>query len=205
MNINQIDPSYVFCKIILAFPKDYIYISENGEIIELLKSYSNKPPYVSFLGRIMFQRNGGKITCPSIENTIEEMKGFMLVPDEKVPNKYHINRAEVIDFVSKFSNQERIDDIILRKLAKDLERKINSKWDYKTIVNQNKNKIVADSALYAQGETIRSNTPPLPDPVVSNSLAEAFASKALKDIEPLGVFGDANSSKDSTDGLIEGV
>jgi len=136
MNIKPIDASYVFCKILLNFPKDYIFITDNLDIVEILKLNSNKPPYSNFLGKIPFQRKDGRISCQAIENTIEEMKGFMLIPDSTIPYKFTINKKEVLDFVSKFSSINiKIDEVFIKKLAKEIEKKNNSKWEYNKLKN----------------------------------------------------------------------
>lgn len=200
MNTKPIDASYVFCKILLAFPKDYIYIPENGHIISLLKSHSNKPPYTSFLGRVAFESKMGIITCPAIDDTLEQMKGFMLAPVEGVPHKYAINKAEIADFISKFSNQEPIDDTIIKKLAKDIERKINSLWDYKTIKNQfEKNK----ETVYIPASESKD---PIEEKILDSVLSDASISRSFKEeINSLGIFGDVEPAKESSNDLIEGL
>lgn len=200
MNINPIDPSFVLCKILLAFPKEYIFIANNEDIIELLKLYTNKPPYISFLSRIPFQRNGSKLNCPALENTLEEMKGFMLILDENIPNKYAINKTEIQDFVSKFSTAEILDEMIVRKLAKELEMKINSKHDYKTITNANKLKrdILPDNPKIENIEEIADSI----SQESINNLTQAFKSNPS---DNLGIFGDVNLEKNSISNLLEDI
>lgn len=146
----------LIARILLDYPKDFIIIESEQSFIESLWRLSFKPPFAVLFSQTTFQKDRGMVKSPAITETLNEMIGFMIVPDENIPGKYNLNRKELSDYVSKFEGSN-FDKRHLKKIGEKLFGKLAIKWEYSELKKNNAmlksaqpnvepqdNKIVAD-------------------------------------------------------------
>ena len=136
MRKKGLETSELLCRIFLEYPKDYIIIENEQSFIESLWRLSFKPPYAALFGRTSFSKAGGNIKSPELSATLNEMIGFMIVPDENIPDKYNLDRSELRDYVSKFESSS-FDNRYIKKIGEIIDKKLSAKWEYSEMKKRN--------------------------------------------------------------------